>query len=77
MAAIAWSYAAARRLDLDLAILFHPDGYKGGAASLAENFAAGRYIGVPMLQWFGMTLEPRQAREQGAEPYPHMLRWMR
>jgi hypothetical protein len=77
MAAIAWSYAAARNLDLDPAILFHPDGYKGGADALIENFAAGRTIGVPLLQWYGMTIEPRQARKQSAEPYPHMQRWMR
>jgi hypothetical protein len=77
MAAIAWSYAAARKLDLEPAILVDSDGYKGGASALSENFNAGRYIGVPLLQWFGMTFEPRQAREHGVEPYPHMRRWVR
>ena len=77
MAAIAWSYAAARKLDLDPAILFHSDGYKGGASALHENFNAGRYIGVPLLQWFGMTVEPKNAAERGVAPFPHMLRWVR
>ena len=31
MAAIAWSYAAARHLDIDPAIVFHPHGYRGSS----------------------------------------------
>jgi hypothetical protein len=77
MTSIAWSYAALRHLALDPAIVFHDDGYKGEAASLIENFTAGRYFGVPMLQFYGMAVEPRRAVETGAEPYPHMLRWLR
>jgi len=77
MTTIAWSYAALRYLDLDPAIVFHADGYKGGAASIAENFNEGRYFGVPLLQLYGMSLEPRRAAEQGVAPYPHMLRWLR
>jgi hypothetical protein len=44
---------------------------------MLENFAQGHYVGVPMLQWVGMTLEPRPAQEQGLQPYPHMLHWLR
>ena len=77
MTSIAWSYAALRHLALDPAIVFHEEGYKGGAASLIENFTAGRYFGVPMLQFYGMAVEPRRAAAEGAEPYPHMLRWLR
>ena len=77
MASIAWSYAALRHLALDPAIVFHEEGYKGGAASLIENFTAGRYFGVPTLQFYGMAVEPRRAAAVGAEPYPHMLRWLR
>jgi hypothetical protein len=29
MAAIAWSYAAALHIGIDLTIVFHPDGYRG------------------------------------------------
>ena len=77
MAAIAWSYAAACRLGVAPDVVFHPQGYKGGAEALVENFTSGRYIGVPLLQWWGMTLEPRMAEAQGVAPYPHMLRWLR
>jgi hypothetical protein len=77
MTSIAWSYAALCHLELDPAIVFHNDGYKGEAASLIENFTAGRYFGVPLLQLYGMAVEPRRAAETGAEPYPHMLRWLR
>jgi hypothetical protein len=77
MASIAWSYAALRHLALDPAIVFHRDGYKGGAASIIENFTAGNYFGVPLLQAYGMALEPKRAAEAGVEPYPHMLRWLR
>jgi hypothetical protein len=77
MTSIAWSYAALCHLALDPAIVFHADGYKDEAASLIENFTAGRYFGVPMLQFYGMAIEPRRAAETGAEPYPHMLRWLR
>jgi len=77
MAAIAWSYAAARHLGLAPDILFHAGGYKDGSSALIENFAEGRYIGVPLLHCYGMAVEPRQAAGGGAEPYPHMLRWLR
>ena len=77
MTSIAWSYAALRHLALDPAIVFHADGYKGEAAAIIENFTAGRYFGVPVLQLYGMAVEPRRAAETHAEPYPHMLRWLR
>jgi len=77
MTSIAWSYAALRHLELDPAIVLHDDGYKGGAASIIENFTAGRYFGVPLLQLYGMALEPNRAAASGVEPYPHMLRWLR
>jgi hypothetical protein len=77
MTSIAWSYAALCYLKLDPAIVFHDDGYKGGAASIIENFTAGRYFGVPLLQLYGMAVEPQRAAAIGVEPYPHMLRWLR
>ena len=77
MMAIAWSYAASVYLQLEPSVVFHADGYRGGADSLIENFTHGHYLGVPMLQWLGMTLEAAQARERGVAPYPHMLKWLR
>jgi hypothetical protein len=75
MMAIAWSYAAAVHLALDAAIVFHAGGYRGGSEALVDNFTQGRYVGVPMLQWIGLTLEPKAAAAAGAEPYPSMVRW--
>ncbi len=75
MAAIAWSYAAALHIGIDPAVVFHPHGYKGGSQSLLDNFAAGHYLGVPLLQWYGLTRE----RDDGsaAAVYPKMDGWLR
>ncbi|HWA86223.1 MAG TPA: hypothetical protein VG710_08380 [Opitutus sp.] len=75
MAAIAWSYAASRRLGLDPGIVFHPDGYHGGSAGLLENFANGQYLAVPLLQWYGLTWERDDG--SGRPVYPQMVRWLR
>ena len=77
MTAIAWSYAAALHLGLEAGLVFHDHGYKGGGASIRENFTTGRYFGVPLLQLYGMAIEPQRATEGGPAPYPHMLRWLR
>ena len=77
MAAIAWSWAAACHLRLAPEVLFHPAGYKGGSAALIDAFSSGRFFGVPLLQYHGMTIEPRRAVERGLPPFPHMLRWVR
>jgi len=77
LGALAWSYAATVHLGLDSELVFYPGSYHGWATSLVENFAEGRYLGVPLLQGYGMSLEARVARERGLEPYPHMLRWLR
>jgi hypothetical protein len=74
---LAWSYAAACHLGVDPSVVFHSGGYKGGSSALVENFTAGRYIGVPLLQVYGMTVEPRRDARPGVKPYPHMLRWLR
>jgi hypothetical protein len=77
MAAIAWSYAAAVEIGIDPRIVFHDEGYRGGGGYLAEGFADGGAPGVPLLQWFGMTIGKRDADKQGVTPFPHMLRWVR
>jgi hypothetical protein len=68
MAAIAWSVAAARACGVPLDVLFHADGYKGGANNLVADWEAGQPFGVPLLTWYGMT---------SAETFPVMTRWLR
>ena len=75
--AIAWSYAAACHLGIDPAIVFHPAGYRGASSAFLTNFAAGRYVGTPLLQCYGMTIEPKRALAEGSKPFPSMLRWVR
>jgi hypothetical protein len=77
MAAIAWSYAAALHIGIDLAIVFHPEGYKGDSKMILENFAGECYFGVPLLGWFGLTTEERMAAKLNTEPYPKMAKWLR
>ena len=77
MAAIAWSFAAVRHLDIDPAVLFHAGGYRGGSKTLVENFTLGSYVGVPMLAWWGLSIEPHRATPGGPAAYPHMLAWRR
>lgn len=77
MAAIAWSYAAALYMQIDPAIVFHSEGYRGGSQVILENFSQGRYFGVPLLQWMGLTADKKNAARLQVPPYPHMLKWLR
>ena len=77
MMAIAWSYAASAHLTLQPEILFHNGGYQGGGGQLIENFQNERYIGLPMLQWLGMTADKDNAPAMGIEPFPKMIKWLR
>lgn len=73
MAAIGWSYAAALAAGIDPSVVFHDFGYRGGGQSILENFAVGRFLGVPMLQYYGLA---RRAVDQG-DQYPAMIKWLR
>lgn len=77
MMAISWSYAVCKHLDIDPAIVFHAAGYKGGSEHLLQSFADGYYLALPLLQWAGMTYEPKKAKELNREPFPKMTRWLR
>lgn len=66
--AIAWSWAALRYLELDPAVVFHADGYRGSSETFISNFSEGRSVGVPLLQWMGLTTE---------KTFPAMTRWLR
>lgn len=77
MMAIAWSFAACKHLGIDPYFVFHDEGYKGGGREMADQFEEGKYFGVPMLQYAGMTAEPRQSEQLNLPAYPLMAKWLR
>jgi hypothetical protein len=76
VAAIAWSYAAACHLELPIALLFHPNGYKGQSESLQLSFSMGIFPGLPQLEALGLSVSPRNAAALNVAPYPAMQRWI-
>ncbi|MBB5623624.1 mannose-6-phosphate isomerase-like protein (cupin superfamily) [Pedobacter cryoconitis] len=76
MMALAWSYAACIFLEIDPEIVFHQDGYKGAGQNIIQNFNAGNIIGLPLLQWSGMSYDKSSAELSGYKPFPHMMSWM-
>ncbi len=75
MMAIAWTYAACVHLEIDPTFVFHEHGYKGGGTAIVKNFENGNYIGVPVLQWLGMTTTSTGNEDEII--YPAMKKWMR
>jgi hypothetical protein len=67
IAAILWSYAAAKAAGISPETVFHPHGYKGASDWHLEQFASGNYIGLPLLTWMGMT----------DGDFPAMKHWLR
>lgn len=76
LGAICWSVAAAWHLELDLAQVFHADGYCDDSAWLIETYEGGAYPGLPLLEWAGLTWSPARA-PAGEEPFPAMRQWLR
>jgi hypothetical protein len=77
LAAVLWSYAALRYLNLPVEFVFHQEGYKGEADWLIEQFAQGSYLGLPLLQWMGLCYDERNAVSNNQAPFPHMIKWLR
>lgn len=77
MMAIAWSYAACIHLNISPEFVFHEGGYQRGGKGIAESFKNKQYFGVSMLQWVGLTVEEKNAKEKNIQPYPAMTRWLR
>ena len=74
VAAIGWAWAAAVHLGIEPSEVFHDEVISGNGPWLREIFVGGMYLGVPMLEYWGLA-----ARKNGgdAPPYPHMVRWLR
>ena len=77
IAAVLWSFAAARAIGIDPAVVFHDAGYRGKARGLLRTFGYGVYPGLPYLEAAGIAYGPRRAAELGVEPFPHVVSWLR
>jgi hypothetical protein len=75
--AIAWSYAAAKAMHLDPAVIFHDAGYRGQAAALMHTYALGIYPGIAGLEAFGMAQGRWSAGKSATPVYPAMVSWLR
>ena len=76
LSAIAWTWAAAVHLGIAPHEVFHDEVISGNGPTLRENFSAARYVGVPMLEYLGLTVEKRSP-ERAAVVYPGMIAWVR
>jgi len=76
MAAMAWSYAACKHLNIDPLVVFHDHGYRGANRSLAANFEQGQYLGAPLLDWHGMANYGDHNPEYAVSSYPNMKHWL-
>ncbi|MCR4029438.1 MULTISPECIES: hypothetical protein [Flavobacterium] len=77
IAAILWSYAALRYLQLPPEFVFHPNGYKGSSEWFISNFESKSYIGLHLLEWMGLCLGNEKAEKENKSPFPAMQKWLR
>lgn len=75
--AMLWSFAASQYLEIPLEIVFHDNGYKGSSHWLMESYENETYIGLPYLEWCGLTVSNEKAKAQNVKAFPHMIKWLR
>lgn len=75
--AILWSYAVICHLELPIEFVFHPNGYKNNSDWFISNFSNENYIGLPFLEWLGLTLSKKRAEIDGKASFPIMQKWLR
>ncbi|REE78859.1 hypothetical protein BX611_2996 [Lutibacter oceani] len=68
IAAILWSYAASHHLNLNLEVVFHPNGYKNDSKWLIAQFSNKNYLGLPLLEWMSLC---------DKDEFPKMKKWLR
>lgn len=74
--AFAWSYAASLHLNIDPHIVFHGNGYQGNGAHVVNEFRLGHFIGIPLMEWYGLCYTPERAAQLGKSPFPQMKKWV-
>jgi hypothetical protein len=79
--AVAWSYAAAHALKVEIACVFWPGTYRMPAGqapdALVTQIEQGFFVGIQWLARFGFcTAPPPFGNPMEAEPFPAMRRWL-
>ena len=72
MAVLLWTWAAIQKIGIPPEVVFHEHGYKDQSDWLIENFSEGKYEGLPLLVWMGMTETPTAGKG-----FPQMKEWLR
>lgn len=76
MMTLAWTYAACIHLRIPPSVVFHENGYKGQHNELINAFESGQYIGLPLLQYYGLAYDEKNAAQHNTQPFPHMINWL-
>lgn len=74
IATMLWSYLAAIHLKLPIEYVFHPNGYKNQSEWLIENYSKGNFIGLPLLEWMGLT---SKETSKESNSIPKIVKWLR
>ncbi len=72
MAVMLWSYAAALHIGIQPEVVFHKEGYKGEHIWILEKYRQQTFMGLPLLQWMGLTYMDREQSN-----FPKMKKWLR
>lgn len=72
MSVMLWTWAACLEMNMDPAIVFHENGYRGQSQWLMEQYQQGNYIGLSLLVWMGLA---KDSKEKGG--FPQMIKWLR
>ncbi|MGF1700382.1 hypothetical protein L4D09_08725 [Photobacterium makurazakiensis] len=76
MMALAWCWAAIHHLELSIDILLYSFS-NAPCYQVLERWSECRFLGVPLLQNVGMTVEPTCRNVDSNTTFPKMLRWVR
>ena len=76
MMVIAWCWAALIHLNLSPEVIFY-NRNSSCPTEVIDKFNTGRFWGVPLLQWAGMSNEPTRALGGEMIVFPAMIKWLR
>lgn len=76
IATMLWSFAASVHLKLPIDFVFHHNGYKNQSDWLIESYSNENYIGLPLLEWMGLTTGKTNDLDK-ENAFPKMSKWLR